>query len=71
MGTMEIQLPPELVELVEREVSSGRFPSADHLIAQALRDFFEERERENSRREALRRIGDAVDRAGLYDKVLL
>jgi hypothetical protein len=37
----------------------------------AVRQFFDERQRGQQRLDALRRIGQAVDQAGLYERVLL
>jgi len=56
---------------VEQEVSSGRYETADQLIAEAIRYFLDERGRSQRRLDALRRIGRAVDEAGLYDRVLV
>ena len=45
--------------------------SRDELIEQAVRQFFDERQRGQQRLDALRRIGQMVDHAGLYEGVLL
>lgn len=39
---MTITLPKELETLVEREVAEGRFPSANQLVADAVRAHLEE-----------------------------
>ena len=68
---MDVTLPADLRNQVERELASGRYRSPDELIEQAVRQFFDERQRGQQRLDALRRIGQAVDHAGLYERVLL
>jgi putative addiction module CopG family antidote len=68
---MEVSLPPDLRNQVEKELASGRYRSRDEVIEQAVRQFFDERQRGQQRLDALRRIGETVDHAGLYDRVLL
>ncbi len=68
---MEVTLPADLRKQVEQELASGRYQSRDELIAQAVRHFLDERQRGQRRLEALRRIGQAVDEAGLYERVLI
>jgi Arc/MetJ-type ribon-helix-helix transcriptional regulator len=59
-----------LKEQVEQELASGRYQTPDELIEQAVRQFLNDRQRSQRRLDALRRIGDAVDQAGLYERVL-
>jgi Arc/MetJ-type ribon-helix-helix transcriptional regulator len=68
---MDVTLPADLREQVEQELASGRYHSSDELIEQAVRHFFDNRDRGQRRLDALRRIGQAVDQAGLYDRVLV
>jgi len=68
---MDVRLPEDLSRQVERELASGRYQGADELIEQAVRNFLDERERAQRRMESLRRIGRAVDEAGLYERVLI
>ncbi len=68
---MDVTLPADLRNQVEQELASGRYRSRDELIEEAVRHFFEERQRGQQRLDSLRRIGLAVDRAGLYERVLL
>ena len=68
---MEVTLPADLRKQVEQELASGRYHSPDELIEQAVRHFLEERQRGERRLDALRRIGQAVDQAGLYERVLI
>lgn len=68
---MDVTLPADLSRQVEQELASGRYQSRDELIEQAVRHFFDERQRGQRRLDALRRIGQAVDQAGLYERVLV
>jgi Arc/MetJ-type ribon-helix-helix transcriptional regulator len=68
---MDVTLPADLRNQVEQELVSGRYRSRDELIEQAVRQFFDERQRGQQRLEALRRIGQAVDDGGLYERVPL
>ena len=67
---MNVTLPADLKEQLEQELASGRYETPDELIEQAVRQFLNDRRRSQRRLDALRRIGDAVDRAGLYERVL-
>ena len=68
---MQVKLPADLRNQVEQELASGHFQSPDELIQEAVRQFLEQRQRGQQRLEALRRIGQAVDQAGLYEKALI
>jgi Arc/MetJ-type ribon-helix-helix transcriptional regulator len=68
---MEVTLPADLRKQVEQELASGRYHSRDELIERAVRHFLDERQRGQRRLEALRRTGQAVDEAGMYERVLL
>jgi len=68
---MEVTLPAELRKRVQQELASGRYRSSDELIEQAVRQFLEESQRGQLRLDALRRIGKAVDQAGLYERMLV
>ena len=68
---MDVTLPADLRRQVEQELSSGRYQSPDELIEQAVRHFLDERQRAQRRLDALRRIGLAIDDAGLYERVLI
>ena len=67
---MNVTLPADLRKQVEQELASGRYQGPDDLFEQAVRRFLDERQRAQRRLDALRRIGQAVDRAGLYERVL-
>ena len=68
---MEVTLSADLRKQVEQELASGRYQSPDELIEQAVRHFLDECQRGQQRLDALRRIGQAVDDAGLYERVLV
>jgi putative addiction module CopG family antidote len=68
---MDVTLPADLTKQLQQEVAAGHYASASALIEQAIRRLFDEQQRGNIRLEALRRIGQAVDQAGLYDRVLI
>lgn len=67
---IEVTLSADLRNQVEQERVSGRYRRPNELIEQALRQFFDERRVVASAvLDALRRIGRAVDHAGLYESV--
>ena len=68
---MDVTLPADLTKQVERELANGNYRSRDELIEQAVRHLFDERQRGQQRLDALRRTGQAVDQAGLYERVLI
>jgi Arc/MetJ-type ribon-helix-helix transcriptional regulator len=68
---MNVTLSAELSEQVEQELASGRYQRPDELVEDALRQFLAERQRGQRRLDALRRMGQAVDQAGLYERVLI
>ena len=68
---MDVTLPADLTKQVEQELANGRYRSRDELIEQAVRHFFDELQRGQRRLDALRRIGQAVDQAGLYERALI
>ena len=67
---MDVTLPADLTKQVEQELAGGHYRSRDELIEQAVRHFFDERQR-GQRLDALRRIGQAVEQASLYERVLI
>jgi Arc/MetJ-type ribon-helix-helix transcriptional regulator len=68
---MEVTLPADLASQVEQEIATGRYDTSDRLIEEAVRYFLDDRERCQRRLEALRRVGQAVDEADLYGRVLV
>jgi Arc/MetJ-type ribon-helix-helix transcriptional regulator len=65
---MDVTLPADLRRQIEQELASGRYQGPDELLEQAVRHFLDERQRAQRRLDALRRIGQAVDQAGLYER---
>jgi len=68
---MDVTLPVDLRKQVGQEFATGRYHSSDELIEQVVRYFLDDRQRGQRRLDALRRIGQAVDQAGLYERVLV
>ena len=68
---MEVTLPPDLGKQVAQELAAGHYRTSDELIEQAVRHFLEDQQRGQRRLDALRRIGEVVDQAGLYERVLV
>ena len=68
---MDVTLPADLKAQVEQELARGHYRSPDELIEQAVRRFLDKRHRGQRRLDALRRIGQAVEVAGLYERVLI
>jgi Arc/MetJ-type ribon-helix-helix transcriptional regulator len=68
---MEVTLPADLTGELQQRVAAGQYESADALISQAIRQLFDAERRGQARLNALRRVGKAVDEAGLYDRALL
>lgn len=68
---MNVSLSADLEKRVQEELASGRYQDPDQLIEDAVRHFLEQRQRGQRRLDALRRVGQAVDQAGLYEQVLV
>ena len=68
---MEVTLPLDLGAQLEQELARGHYESADEFLAEAVRHFLSELRRGERRRDALRRVAQAVDEAGLYDRALV
>lgn len=66
---MEVRLPEDLTMQIQQELAAGDYSGMDDLLERALRRFLDERQTGQQRREALRRIAQSVDEAGLYEKV--
>jgi len=57
---MEVTLPADLTNQVDQQIAAGHFKSSDERIQRAA-----------DRTATLRRIGEAVDRTGLYERVYI
>ncbi len=64
MPTMNVSLPAELAEFVEREVASGEYGTASEVVRAGLRLLRRDREAREEKLAVLRReIGIGVDQA--------
>ena len=52
-------------------MADGQYRDANQFVEIAVRYFLDQRQRDQQRLEALRRLGRAVDDEGLYESVLL
>ena len=68
---MNVNLAPEIEERVEHELAAGQYRDVSQFVETAVRYFLDQRQRSQQRLQALRRIGQAVDDAGLYECVLV
>ncbi|MFY9725311.1 MAG: hypothetical protein WB579_23415 [Bryobacteraceae bacterium] len=66
---MDVALPADVNRQVEQELASGLYQGPNELFEQAVRQFLDERQRAQRRVDSLRRIGRAVDQAGLRERV--
>ncbi|MFN7920278.1 MAG: hypothetical protein U0Q16_09285 [Bryobacteraceae bacterium] len=67
--TVELDLPPGLSSLVERELAKGTFHGPSDLVERALTAYFEQMDEGRRQHGAILRIGQLVDEAGFYDLV--
>lgn len=65
---MEVTLPADLRDQARQELASGPYRGTDDLIEQAIRRLLDESHRGQERLAALRRVGNAVDRAALLSE---
>lgn len=64
MATMNVSLPAEMVEFVERELAEGGYGSASEVVRDALRLLRQEKAVEQEKLAVLRReIGRGLDQA--------
>ena len=67
---MDVTLSADLERRVGKELANGQYRDLNQLIEDAVGYFLEQRQRGERRLDALRRIGQAVDARGLYERVL-
>ena len=61
---MNVLLPPDLEEMIRRQVASGAYPSAAHVVIEALLLFEERDEVRKVRRERLlREVAKGINQA--------
>ena len=68
---MDVNLSPEIENRVKDELAGGQYRDAKQFVETAVQYFLDERRRSDQRLQALRRVGGAVDAAGLYERVLV
>ena len=68
---MDVNLSPEIENRVKDEMSAGQYRDLNQFVETAVQYFLDQRQRSQQRLQALRRIGQAVDAAGLYERVLV
>jgi Arc/MetJ-type ribon-helix-helix transcriptional regulator len=68
---MDVNLSPEIENRVKDELAAGQYRDAKQFVETAVQYFLDERRRSDQRLQALRRVGGAVDAAGLYERVFV
>jgi Arc/MetJ-type ribon-helix-helix transcriptional regulator len=68
---MDLNLSPEIENRVKDELAAGQYRDLNQFVETAVQYFLDQRQRSQQRLQALRRIGQAVDAAGLYERVLV
>jgi len=68
---MDVNLSPEIENRVKDELAAGQYQDLNEFVETAVQYFLDQRQRSQQRLQALRRIGQAVDAAGLYERVLV
>jgi Arc/MetJ-type ribon-helix-helix transcriptional regulator len=68
---MNVNLSPEIERRVKDELTAGQYQDMNQFFETAVQYFLDQRQRSERRLNALRRIGQAVDAAGLYERVLV
>jgi Arc/MetJ-type ribon-helix-helix transcriptional regulator len=68
---MDVNLSPEIDNWVKGELAAGRYRDLNQFVETAVQYFLDQQQRGQQRLQALRGIGQAVDAAGLYERVLI
>ena len=66
---MNVNLTPEIEKRVKDELAAGQYRDVDQFVETAVQYFLDQGQRSQRRLLALRRIGRAVDDAGLYERM--
>ena len=66
---MDVSLSAEIENRVKEELAAGRYRDVNGFVETAVQYFLDQRQRGEQRLQALRRIGQAVDAGGLYERV--
>ena len=68
---MDVNLSPAIENRVKDELAGGQYRDLNQFVETAVQYFLDQQQRSQQRLQALRRIGQAVDAAGLYERVLV
>jgi Arc/MetJ-type ribon-helix-helix transcriptional regulator len=68
---MNVNLSPEIEERVKDELAAGQYQDMNQFVETAVQYFLDQRQCSQHRLDALRRIGQTVDDAGFYERVLV
>ena len=68
---MEISLSENLSRQIEQQIASGGYRTAEELVEEAVSLLLDDRAKALLRREALDRVMQMADDAGLYERVLI
>ena len=68
---MDVNLSPGIEDRVKDELAAGRYRDLNQFVETAVQYFLDQHQRSQERLQALRRIGQAVETAGLYERVLV
>jgi len=68
---MDVNLSPGIEDRVKDELAAGQYRDVSQFVETAVQYFLDQQQRGQQRLQALRRIGQAVDAAGLYERVVV
>jgi Arc/MetJ-type ribon-helix-helix transcriptional regulator len=68
---MNVNLSPEIEHRVKDELAAGQYRDANQFVEAAVQYFLDQRQRGQQRLQALRRVGQTVNDAGLDERVLI
>jgi Arc/MetJ-type ribon-helix-helix transcriptional regulator len=68
---MDVNLSPEVENRVKDELAAGQYRDLNQFVETAVQHFLDQRQRSQQRLQALRRIGQAVDADGFYERALV
>jgi Arc/MetJ-type ribon-helix-helix transcriptional regulator len=68
---MDVNLSPEIENRVKDQLAAGQYRDLNQFVETAVQYFLDQHRRSQQRLRALRRIGQGVDAAGLYECVLV
>lgn len=68
---MNVNLSDEIEKRVKDELAAGQYRDMNQFVETAVEYFLDQRQHSQRRLDALRRIGQVVDDAGLYERMLV